>query len=830
MDCRCVIIFTLLRFSQQKSETVIRAVVLGERGDVNVTQYQVIADALTTENEQYCRIKFTSLEYDSSNGSSMYSSLKNARQTFEDTHIAVAIGPQIDVFTSTEYVILHQIHFVTSLGLINEESARALPILPDQKSLSKAIASIVSYLEWNKVAFLSQEDFSPVIALGGKKVFVSPIRLPTDIRSAKNPQLTQTLTTLRESQMDKFILHSMKRDVVKYVLLAAQDLHLLHHSIRWLITYLDFEDVSKEIIGMAKVYGLQLFDNSSFPHKVRGLFGHELSRLQLGLMVDVVGILRHYLTSHAQDCRTEPSANSSMSALEFIAALGKTTNAYSGSLDNYIWPKLGMDQSTNVRNDYSIDLLRYTGENDLLRLAEVSFQTKKDIRISTFAAKEEPKVTEPFKDKYFTVIAKLDEPFVMVKGTDKHGAKIYDGFCVDVLNELSKELNNFKYEIIEADEDRLKQLSSSARGIKAGKSLTIWDDITNQLIIGNASMAIGAFAVTADRESQISFSYTIISSSVSLLLTRPPDSTNYFQFLGPFSWQLWLLIVGFVLTVGLGLFVMAKFDSTLNGSENQKFELKESMWYTLTVLLQGSSEYAPQTTSMRTIVAFFWFCTLVINAAYTANLAAFLTLQQIDDRIKSVDHLARQTKVKYGVLNNSDLMQFFENSRDDPYERMWAFMKLNEDVSILSERKVGVSFVLEKDNYAYIDDGVINDYSAQKNCKLESIQQNFGVKHFGMGFPKGAPYLGDINLALLKLKEHRILDSLREKWWSAESNCSTEATKTKVNTASELNISNMFGVFIVLIGFTVLAVLYELCVVVWTFIRKQQSKKMVIII
>ncbi|XP_052233268.1 glutamate receptor ionotropic, kainate 3-like [Dreissena polymorpha] len=751
----------------------ILAVVLGERGDVNVTQYQVIADALTTENEQYCRIKFTSLEYDSSNGSSMYSSLKNARQTFEDTHIAVAIGPQIDVFTSTEYVILHQIHFVTSLGLINEESARALPILPDQKSLSKAIASIVSYLEWNKVAFLSQEDFSPVIALGGKKVFVSPIRLPTDIRSAKNPQLTQTLTTLRESQMDKFILHSMKRDVVKYVLLAAQDLHLLHHSIRWLITYLDFEDVSKEIIGMAKVYGLQLFDNSSFPHK---------------------------------------------------------TNAYSGSLDNYIWPKLGMDQSTNVRNDYSIDLLRYTGENDLLRLAEVSFQTKKDIRISTFAAKEEPKVTEPFKDKYFTVIAKLDEPFVMVKGTDKHGAKIYDGFCVDVLNELSKELNNFKYEIIEADEDRLKQLSSSARGIKAGKSLTIWDDITNQLIIGNASMAIGAFAVTADRESQISFSYTIISSSVSLLLTRPPDSTNYFQFLGPFSWQLWLLIVGFVLTVGLGLFVMAKFDSTLNGSENQKFELKESMWYTLTVLLQGSSEYAPQTTSMRTIVAFFWFCTLVINAAYTANLAAFLTLQQIDDRIKSVDHLARQTKVKYGVLNNSDLMQFFENSRDDPYERMWAFMKLNEDVSILSERKVGVSFVLEKDNYAYIDDGVINDYSAQKNCKLESIQQNFGVKHFGMGFPKGAPYLGDINLALLKLKEHRILDSLREKWWSAESNCSTEATKTKVNTASELNISNMFGVFIVLIGFTVLAVLYELCVVVWTFIRKQQSKKMVIII
>jgi len=75
---------------------------------------------------------------------------------------------------------------------------------------------------------------------------------------------------------------------------------------------------------------------------------------------------------------------------------------------------------------------------------------------------------------------------------------------------------------------------------------------------------------------------------------------------------------------------------------------------------------------MRTIVAFFWFCTLVINAAYTANLAAFLTLQQIDNRITSVDSLARQSTVKYGVLNNSDLMYFFKESRlDEMADRRW---------------------------------------------------------------------------------------------------------------------------------------------------------------
>jgi len=49
----------------------------------------------------------------------------------------------------------------------------------------------------------------------------------------------------------------------------------------------------------------------------------------------------------------------------------------------------------------------------------------------------------------------------------------YEGFCVDVLKELSRELNNFNYSIIEPDERKVRQ---------NGKS--VWDDIINQLKIG----------------------------------------------------------------------------------------------------------------------------------------------------------------------------------------------------------------------------------------------------------------------------------------------------------------------------------------------------------
>lgn len=46
------------------------------------------------------------------------------------------------------------------------------------------------------------------------------------------------------------------------------------------------------------------------------------------------------------------------------------------------------------------------------------------------------------------------------------------------------------------------------------------------------------------------------------------------------------MILGFVIVVGVGLYFMARFDSTQNYVE-AKFDLKESMWYSLTVLLQG---------------------------------------------------------------------------------------------------------------------------------------------------------------------------------------------------------------------------------------------------
>lgn len=51
---------------------------------------------------------------------------------------------------------------------------------------------------------------------------------------------------------------------------------------------------------------------------------------------------------------------------------------------------------------------------------------------------------------------------------------------------------------------------------------------------------------------------------------------------------------------------------------------------------------------------------MIIISSYTANLAAFLTVQRMDVPIESVDDLADQTTIEYGTIHGGSTMTFFQ--------------------------------------------------------------------------------------------------------------------------------------------------------------------------
>lgn len=68
----------------------------------------------------------------------------------------------------------------------------------------------------------------------------------------------------------------------------------------------------------------------------------------------------------------------------------------------------------------------------------------------------------------------------------------------------------------------------------------------------------------------------------------------------------------------------------------------------------------PKALSTRIVGGIWWFFTLIIISSYTANLAAFLTVERMESPIDSADDLAKQTKILYGLVEDGATMTFFK--------------------------------------------------------------------------------------------------------------------------------------------------------------------------
>lgn len=69
-----------------------------------------------------------------------------------------------------------------------------------------------------------------------------------------------------------------------------------------------------------------------------------------------------------------------------------------------------------------------------------------------------------------------------------------------------------------------------------------------------------------------------------------------------------------------------------------------------------------QATSTRIVGGIWWFFTLIIISSYTANLAAFLTVERMITPIENAADLAEQTEIPYGTLEGGSTKTFFRVS------------------------------------------------------------------------------------------------------------------------------------------------------------------------
>ena len=287
-------------------------------------------------------------------------------------------------------------------------------------------------------------------------------------------------------------------------------------------------------------------------------------------------------------------------------------------------------------------------------------------------------------------------------------------------------------------------------------------------------MAVADLTITSKREEAVDFTLPFMNTGISILFKKPTQKvTTLFSFLSPFSMVVWIYVVGAYVAVSVILFLVGRlspyeWDNPHPCRVNERvlengFSLLNSFWFTIGSLMQQGSNLTPKSLSTRTVAGIWYFFTLITISSYTANLAAFLTVEKVVYPIESAEDLSKQTEIKYGCVVSGSTRSFFSESSIPTYKKMWDFMSSDPE-NFVASNKDGRERVL-KGNYAFLMESASIEYIVERNCNLTQIGGLLDSKGYGIATRKDSPYRTPLSQAILQLQESGVLHTLKDRWW-----------------------------------------------------------------
>ncbi|XP_064610176.1 glutamate receptor-like [Liolophura sinensis] len=422
----------------------------------------------------------------------------------------------------------------------------------------------------------------------------------------------------------------------------------------------------------------------------------------------------------------------------------------------------------------------------------------------------------------------LTEPYAMEHKAPFKDGKVptgndrYYGFCITLAEKVAK-IVHMDY-IIQVVKDG-----------KYGKLLSndTWNGMVGELIRHEADIVIAPLTITAIRETYIDFTKPFMSLGISIMVKRPEDQEpNVFSFMDPLSYEIWMCIIFAYIGVSVVLFLVSRFSpyewhvDDESGISND-FTISNSLWFSLGAFMQQGCEISPRSISGRIVGSVWWFFTLIVISSYTANLAAFLTVERMSSPIESAEDLAKQTEIQYGIVKSGSTYDFFRHSKIALYQKMFAYMTSQNPSVFVSSEAEGVQKVKDSEGkYAFLLESTTNDYYNQRQpCDTIKVGSNLDSKGFGIATPIGSEMRDHLTLAVLELRENGELRRMTDYWWKEKGECKMFDTTLKRDSGqNSLTLGNVAGIFYILIGGLILAVFMVLTELLYK--SKIDSKRM----
>ncbi|KAL5012952.1 hypothetical protein ScPMuIL_011503 [Solemya velum] len=336
----------------------------------------------------------------------------------------------------------------------------------------------------------------------------------------------------------------------------------------------------------------------------------------------------------------------------------------------------------------------------------------------------------------------LSNPFLMLRevnnGSPFLGNKRYEGYAYDLAENVAR-IMGFEYII---------KLVPDGNYGRYNTKLKKWDGMVSELVNHRADMAIGDLTITWEREKHVDFTKPFMNFGISIMIKKPGKvKPGVFSFMEPVSLHVWICIIFGYLSVSMGLFLVSRCSPyewrkvSKSATLENDFSLLNSFWFSMGALMLQGNDLSPRSISGRIIGTVWWFFVLIIISSYTANLAAFFTIDRLLMPIDSVDDLLTQNEIKYGTVRSGSTRSFFEFSAEPNYIQVYENMLAAKPSVFVQSTAEGINRVKSsKGKYAFFLESPANEYQNNRQpCDTMSVGGTLNSKGFGIATPEDSP-------------------------------------------------------------------------------------------
>uniref|UniRef100_A0A8B9JJT9 Glutamate receptor n=1 Tax=Astyanax mexicanus TaxID=7994 RepID=A0A8B9JJT9_ASTMX len=733
------------------------------------------------------------------------------------------------VHTLTSFCGALHISLITPSFPIEGESQFVLQLRP---SIRGALLSILDHYDWNRFVFLYDTDrgysiLQAIMEKAGQNGWQVSAICVENFNDASYRQLLEDLDRRQEKTFVIDLEPERLTNMLEQIVSVGKHVKGYHY----IMANLGFKDINLErfMHGGANVTGFQLVD-----------FGNPMviKLLQRWNKLDQ----REYPGSDSPPKVNCPQPPDILSLSSSADPLSSVRSVYSQGVRMLITLFIAEIQvrlqglTGNVQFDHYGRRVNYT--MDVFELKNngprrIGYWNDADKLVLIQDQALLPNETSGMENRTVVVTTIMEGPYVMLKKNWEmyEGNDRYEGYCVDLASEIAKHIG-IKYKISIVPDGKYGARDPETK---------IWNGMVGELVYGKAEIAVAPLTITLVREEVIDFSKPFMSLGISIMIKKPQKSKpGVFSFLDPLAYEIWMCIVFAYIGVSVVLFLVSRFspyewhteepeegtDGPPSDQPPNEFGIFNSLWFSLGAFMQQGCDISPRSLSGRIVGGVWWFFTLIIISSYTANLAAFLTVERMVSPIESAEDLAKQTDIAYGTLDSGSTKEFFRRSKIAVYEKMWGYMKSAEPTVFTKTTAEGVARVRKsKGKYAFLLESTMNEYTEQrKPCDTMKVGGNLDSKGYGVATPKGSQLRSAVNLAVLKLNEQGLLDKLKNKWWYDKGECGSGGGGEKDKSSQALSLSNVAGVFYILVGGLGLAMLVAL--IEFCYKSRNEAKRM----